>query len=71
MTVRADPPSQRRAADPDQPTVRPQMVPVGERTEQPAALRLRQYGIGRIPDERVAEQADLPTTLLTGSSGAP
>ena len=59
------------ARDPHQPPIRPHVLPVGERANQPAALRLRQTRIGRVPDQRVPEQSDLPTTLLTTTHQVP
>ena len=40
------------------------MLPISQRADQPATLSLRQASVGRVPDECVPEQADLPTTLL-------
>ena len=49
--IRADPVIQRAARDPDQPPVRPDMLPLGQRADQPAALSLRQTRVGRVPDQ--------------------
>src|SRR5450432_412676 len=64
VPVCADPSPQRRATDPDQPTVRPDMLTIRQRAQQPATLRLRQTRIGSVTDQRVPEQADFPAAVL-------
>jgi hypothetical protein len=61
--IRADPPIQRAARDPDHAAVRTNVIALGQRPHQPAALRLRQRRVGRVPDERVPEQTDLSATV--------
>src|SRR5450755_3432714 len=64
IPVCADPPPERRATDPDQPTVRPDMLTVHQRAQQPATLRLRQTMVGGVAAHRVADQAGLPAAVL-------
>jgi hypothetical protein len=64
QAIRANPPIQRAARNPNQPAVRPDMLPAGERPDQPAALRLREPLVSRIPNQRIPKQADLPATIL-------
>ncbi len=65
--VRADPLIKRAARNSDQPAIGPNMLTASERANQPATLSLRDRRIGGIPDQRVPEQPDLPTTLLIHS----
>ena len=44
------------------------MLTIGQRADQPAALGLRQRRVGRLADQRVAEQRDLAAPLLTSLS---
>ena len=60
-----DPLIQRAARDPQRPPVGPDMLTLAQRADQPAALGLAQRRIGRVADQRVAEQPDLAATLLT------
>jgi hypothetical protein len=53
-----DPAVQGVAADPHAFTGRAEVVPVGQRADQPAALTGAKRGVGGLPDEGVAEQRD-------------
>lgn len=58
-----DPLVQGRAANLQALPVRPGVIASGHGADQHAAVGLRQGRIGRLPDQRIAEQADVTTTV--------